>query len=473
VESYQMPEYLAVVVEDDFEQAEVTTRVLAASGFRVQLFIAVAPALEYLRTLNDFVDLFVLDRRLPLEPGGPPSDELGDALFRQVRDDFTDTRTVVFTGYASIEQVQAVTDGAGQLPLRPSDMLDRVKLFQKQQSLEFAADVRRYAEVLDGLTNIEVISADADPLSPIQKRMARRLAYEYEAVSCTVTLLNGGLTDAMVWKCQLVRHEGAVANVVIKPTDVLGSRGGLAELLPATHSTARTATVSGLMGGVHLGVLQLAGDDTRSLFEVLRADPQRAVALASSLVTQLNNVPSRLETLTVANLCSPWVSWEKLTERLEHHGITVPPGSLMASSKTGLRHADLHLGNVMLSDEHAVIIDFDSEAFGSGALDPIALLLSTLVHPASPIRGELWPSVEEINDTFLTSRFGTASPASLWLKAATEWIERFAWSSREKHALLLAYCARQLKYDDVVDNAEITSRLLAIASFAARALNNS
>ena len=77
-------------------------------------------------------------------------------------------------------------------------------------------------------------------------------------------------------------------------------------------------------------------------------------------------------------------------------GISIPAGSLTATVNVGVRHGDLHPANVLIDNGVAVLIDFDSSGFASAAMDPVTALLSTLVHPDSPLRGDAWPDVGEI-----------------------------------------------------------------------------
>lgn len=79
---------IAVLVEDDPEQADFSRGVLETAGYTVRSFNSIAPALDYLHTSADLVDLFVLDRRLPVNAGEPATDEFGDELLKEVRSDY-------------------------------------------------------------------------------------------------------------------------------------------------------------------------------------------------------------------------------------------------------------------------------------------------------------------------------------------------------------------------------------------------
>jgi CheY-like chemotaxis protein len=445
--------------------------VLEAAGFEVRTFDSIAPALAYLSVLRDLIDLFVLDRRLPVNIGEPATDELGDELLRQVRSDFPDARLIVFTGFATIRHVQEALQGSGQLPAQDGQPIDRVTVLEKDQSLEFREHVEQFRQLLQSLENIEIITPpDAAPPSDLDKRVLRRLAFEYQAVSISVASLGGGLTGASVWRCDVNRAEGHIATVVAKRVKSTGARGGLPELLPRANTTSTTATLSGLMAGSRLNVLQIAGHDPCALMSVIADNPTRAVELAKPIWAALHGVSAQQRTLTVADLCQPLIEWDELLVLLTPHKIEVPAGTLRATTQVGVRHGDLHPGNVLIDNDQAVLIDFDSTIFASGALDPVTILISTLVHPDSAIRGASWPSALEIAESFGTAEFGQNHVSGPWFSGVHEWVEQCRSSQREYWGLVLAYAGRQLRYEDVLQDAEVVSRVLALARRAAEAL---
>lgn len=111
-----MADPIAVLVEDDAEQSAVSREVLERERFQVRAFDALEPVLEYLQRPPELIDLFVLDRRLPVRFGDIASEELGDAMLEQVRSDYPDACIIVFTGFASIPHVQQAVSGSSPLP---------------------------------------------------------------------------------------------------------------------------------------------------------------------------------------------------------------------------------------------------------------------------------------------------------------------------------------------------------------------
>lgn len=457
---------IAVLVEDDPEQAAVSLQVLNDVGFEVRAFDAVAPVLDYLQRPPELVDLFVLDRRLPVQVGQPASDELGDELLDEVRSRFHDSRIIVFTGFASIQQVQNVARGSGQLPSHMGEPIDRVSALQKSQSLEFRAQVQLLWSLLQSIDDIEIIPV-GDSLSsmgPMHRRMLQRLAHHYGAVSLTVRPLGGGLTGAAVWLCEREGRQGSLGPVVVKQTRPdKQPQAVLTELVPRSCVATRIDTVSGLMSGESLAVFQVAGQRPVPLMDLIATNPDRAADIARPIGEALRAVPAQRRVLSLAELCAPIVEWSKLTVLLEQHQVDVPPDSLTVSADVAVRHCDLHPGNLLDVDGQGVLIDFDDAAYGAGGIDPITLLLSTLAHRDSPIRGAGWPNVSHIEATFGTREFGAGHPCAAWFKGMHDWIEQSCVGRRERWGLTLAYAGKQLKYRDVYSEPDVLVRVAAVA----------
>lgn len=461
---------IAVLIEDDPEQAEISQAVLDTAGFDIRYFEDFATALTFLDSAPENIDMFVLDRRLPLNIGEPASDELGDELLVRVRADYPDARLIVFTGYATVRHVQKTLTGGGQLPSQSDTTIDRITVLEKDQSLEFKQHVEDFRQLIQRLADIELTTQDGIRLPPIDQRVLRRLGFEYRAVSVSVIPLTGGLTTADVWKCELMTRDGHLSTVVAKKVKSTRLRGGLPELLPRVSTTATLDSLSGLMAGSKLNLLQVAGDDPRALMELIGSDPERAVALVRPIWNALSAVADQRRILPIADICGPLIEWNELESRLVSHDVQVPPGSLTATTRFGVRHGDLHPGNVLVDEDQAVLIDFDSTTFGAAVLDPVTMLLSTLVHPSSPIRGRDWPDENEIATRFGTSEFGDGHQSATWFKGLLGWLTDCRTSDREFWAVVMAYSSRQLEYPDVKADPPIVDRLLVLCRLAVQKL---
>lgn len=467
-----MADPIAVLVEDDAEQATVSSEVLREEGFKVRAFDALAPVLEYLQRPLELVDLFVLDRRLPVRVGDSASDELGDELLAQVSADFPDACIIVFTGFASIEHVQQAVHGSGLLPHGEGGSLDRISVLQKHQSLDFQNRLRQLRGLIQSLDDIELIVEDEAEMSALHRRMLRRLAHNYGAASVTARSLGGGLTNAAVWRCELRGPLGPISSVVAKQ----GKRGKvtevwITELMPKDFVATGIATITGLMAGNPLHVFQVAGNNPIPLMELLGTDPNLAVEVARPVWQALTAIPSQPTVQRIDEICASLVDWATLAEVLEQHDIALPAGTLTATVSIGVRHGDLHPGNVLCVDDQPVLIDFDSCAYAAGALDPVTMLVSTLVHPDSPIRGAGWPDAAAIEGSFDTPDFGAGHQCEAWFRGVNGWLSECCSGDRERLALVLAYSGRQLQYGDVLESPEVSQRVVALARWAATKLS--
>ncbi|KRA32521.1 hypothetical protein ASD81_13270 [Nocardioides sp. Root614] len=467
-----------MLVEDDEDQFEVSSDVLLKAGFRLHAFRAVEPALAFLRTtsdridqgIEDLIDLFVLDRRLPARVGESSLDELGDGLLSQVRADWPDARLVVFTGYATVSHLQVTLQGGGQLPCRSGQPLDRIKVLTKDQSLEFRNEARAYRSLLQELEDVEIRVEPAGSLDPRASRMLRRLAFEYGATSVGATPLGGGLTGAQVWRCELSGAQGLLATIVAKKVKRPSLPSGLAELLPLGSAASTVASISGLLGGGYVNVIRVAGTNPTDLMTTLASDPVRALLLIQPLRHALGQIASSQLRQSVSEICESLIGWSELATILGRHSVETPSGTLSATVEVGLRHGDLHPANLMIDGTNAVLIDHDSNTFAARVIDPVTLLISTLVHPDSPIRGGDWPSSEEIRSSFMTPAFASRHSHQAWFSGVLEWVIDAKASDRELWALVLAYAGRQLQYDDVLEDREVVDRLIAICETAVAGL---
>lgn len=466
----------AFFVEDDPDQAEFTTKILLDFGFVVSIFANFNDAIQAIDTTRRPVDLVILDRRLPRAAEDEPSDEVGDELLKELLTLLPDSPFVVFTGHTGVPHHQFATQERGVIDLGPGlQPLDRVCAFEKWQTIDFEKYVKRVAERIDALSDIEVIVRPPSVhISSISRRLLRKVAAHFDGVSISVVSLSGGLTELPVWQCTVLNGAGhEVASVVVKQSDgrKVPPGSGLHTVLPASYVAAPVATVSGLCDGYRAQVMQLAGANPDSLLGLLHEDEAEAARQLRLIAGAMDGVSSNVRgTKTVAELAEPLVDWPTLTERLTGLGIPIPRNGLVASTQTSAQHGDLHPGNVLVVEGHPVLIDFDNEVMASRALDPVTALLSPLFHRDSPIRNSEWPTPEQCSQLG-SSEFLEGSPCPSWMSTAQEWFDEAIASERERETLILAFAVRQLKYPDVFGDEKVNARAVALVRTFAGRLN--
>ncbi|WP_168916507.1 hypothetical protein [Microcella flavibacter] len=468
-----MPEPRAVLVDDDPQQFFEASAALREAGFVVTGFVDVQSALDFVDGPIQFIDLFVLDRKLPMRSGETKADELGDALFNAVATRYADARIVIFSGYTNFVHAQAAVVGAGLVLDQGALRVDRVTVLRKTQFDMFERHLKVLRDAIRALDDID-LELGGVTCPDIDKRVLRRVGAHYSAAGVSARLLAGGLTDAKVWQCDISAPDGTVARVVVKQSRKVSPPGGLQDLLRREHIARRVETVAGLMGGYLVGVLQLAGDAPIPLLSMIPAQDSASAGHVATVASALDGLQrSSPLSRTLSSVVAPFIPWEQLDARLRGLGVPVPSPEMWVGVSMVLSHGDLHPANILICDGQPVLIDSDGNEFASGLVDPIALLLSTLVHPDSRLRGAGWPSVSSIETDFGELSFGSSSDCPEWFAAVQRWAESRKTSTREYWAVVLAFSARQVGFDDVKDSDDVLERVLAILKKASKELIDS
>lgn len=468
-----MHKYKSILVEDEAAAAEETTEALEAAGFEVIVFRDAVSALSRpADTTGDLIDLLVLDRRLPKRFGEVPTDDTGDELLAAMLQTYPDLTTIVFSGHTGFEHLQFATTERGIVSMQGgAELLDRVRLFEKSQSIEFDRYLERIHSILSRLDDIQIRCDDLDHMTAHDKRLLRRVAFELGGSSIDARALTGGLTDSPVWLCLIRGEDCPTARIVAKRQIHKSEPGGFQALCPAQLTAGTISVVSGFCGGYHVTIQQLVEEDPVSLMDLLVRDPAKAAEIVFTLKSGLDSIHSGQEVnATISAITSPFENWDTVRQRAADFDIEVAPGSRIATTVRSPQHGDLHPGNVLVAGGHPVIIDFDSQTTGSELIDVVALLLGPVFHRDSPIRSGEWPSAAQCDDLFGVT-FLDGCPAPVYFQTVIAWMLERRRSLREMQALILAFTVRQLRYPDVVTNETVRSRAIRIAQWASQRLD--
>lgn len=458
-----MSEPRAILVDDDPQQLLEASGAISEAGFSVQTFEDVQSALAFIDGPIEFVDLFVLDRKLPMKIGETKADELGDALFEAVSMRYPNARILIFSGYTDFDHAQKAVAGSGFVIERDGFALDRVTVLRKTQFDKFEEHLSALREAIRTLDDIYLRVDLPSVIDDVDKRVLRRVGAHYSAAAVKAKMLAGGLTDAKVWQCDITTPDGAVARIVAKQSRKSTQPGGLQDLLGRELIARKVDAVVGLMGGFSVSILQLAGTDPMPLLNMISSHDNVAASHVTTIATALDAVHKSPATMKrLKDLVTPFIEWSALEKRLNRYGVAIPSGELWVDTTTILSHGDLHAANILVCDGDPVLIDSDGNLFASSLADPATLLISTLVHPDSPIRGDPWPSVSQIEARFGESTFGDESPCPEWFAAIQTWIVSRQESEREFWAMILAFAARQLGFGDVQQSSVVLPRVLAL-----------
>lgn len=466
----------AVVVEDDEEQLEYLTDFLIGLDFDVTAFDCASGALSYLENgvEQGNVDLFVLDRYLPFEVGGNLGSSFGDRLFDKVIEKFPDSRVFVFSGALDEGRLLALINKQRALVEVGDCRINHVSLYAKDASLEFEKDVAVYVGYLRELSRIELrqepsrVQAD-----DTWNRILRRVAFEYGASSIEASFLSGGLSGSQVWHCKLYDEQSALATIVVKDGDRQYRGGGLAEILPANLSTSTIRLVAGGMHGSVARVLQFAGDGASSVMEVLGASPERAVSMVEMVARELGKVDTKQSLVTVREIVDTLFNWDEAALLASEFGVSMVDPGMHVTVNRGVRHGDLHLDNILSIGSNPILIDFDDRVIASSSVDAVTMFLCTLCHTSSPLHGESWPSVDDINEFFGSGTFGKGHAWEFWLTSVSALCVKARDDEREFWSVVFAYCIRRLKYPDVRSDLGVLERVIALCKLSSLKLKNS
>lgn len=207
--------------------------------------------------------------------------------------------------------------------------------------------------------------------------------------------------------------------------------------------------------------------DARSLFEVLRDDPDAGPEVVQSLRAGLlpwtGSVRGK-SSRSLRDLRRVRLQDEKLSKDLAAMDLATTIESHTLEMSEVICHGDLHGENVLIdSVGRPMLIDFADAGPGYAPTDPVTLELSVLFHREGPARDPLlgsdlaWAEWADI-DAFVGS-----SPLGTFLRAVRGWALEVS-TEREVFAFAYAHALRQVKYEDV-DNAQA---LLVAAAAAAR-----
>lgn len=459
---------IAALVEDDPEQVPETTDSLTTAGFEVIHYWDASEAKRGLSDLQGQIDFLVLDRNLPNAIGDQPSNQIGDDLLEDLLAEYPDVPVAVLTGYSDEDYAQFATRHRGSITLRSGSIsVDRVAPFRKSQTLEFERYAVRLHDQLMRLRDINVLpdSLRSD-LNDAKKLLLRRVAFEFAGTSVRAEPLEGGVSDADVWHCAIDGPDGLVADYVVKKVKKIPSTGGFQSLLPGSLAAAVVHTVNGLCRGQCATVIQTAGRNAQPLSSLI-ADHSSTQDVIERLLSGLDSMAHNNTTVdkNLSDVTSYFAEWNLIEEILSTHGIRAPRPTISVRTTLKHQHGDLHPGNILVVGSDPVIIDFDSQLYGSRIIDAVSLLLGGLFHKASRLRVGSWPEPANFS-VFDRTIFLQDCPFPEYFSACLDWLVASVTSERELWAVLLSFAVRQLNFPDVMES----DRLQACAVELARTM---
>lgn len=456
------------VEDEDAEPVPSFTRLLHEAGFEVLRVRAADEAHVVLENPSAAdIDLVLLDRKIPAAAGGLASESVGDDLFTFTNAELPDVPIVVLSGYTDEDHARWVLQRPGSMHFDEVEVR-RFQHYRKGDSLEFQEAVQELGALLSRIDGVEL---EGDEVHTRHARLLKKTVRLYGGATAVVRATEAGLSEASVYLCDVKAPDGRrLTSVAVKvaPYGTSKPTGGFLSSIRANMRATPTEIVGGCCSGLVGIVSPLAGSDAIALDEILAGDEAKAAEIAELVFEELRALDRSQRQIPLSEFGSAYLAWNRAEALLGANGIDVPIGRLQINETVVQVHGDLHLGNVLVMDgQPPCIIDFDSQFVGSAVFDPLMMSLGPFFHRAGSQRATEW-QVAEVLKAFEAS--DGVDAASRWARMAVDYCVSSELYRREFWAVLLLYCAKQLKYRDVTDDPRIKELAIGLARLAVEKL---
>jgi CheY-like chemotaxis protein len=421
-------------------------------------------------TANLFVDLVVLDLKLPVSANNPDvAVDHGEAVFARVQQQAPGVPIVLLTA-SSVEQfARKLVQKVRQEDVWGADStMPTIELFMKTDLPEFLEHLKALYARLEVTNAIDITPQEVE-LSAIERRTIKIFTRKRGGKTCLVSRLSGGLSDSRVLRVQVRDAYGALqidaaAKLGLLPSVDDESRrfdSHLLRLHPGSYA-AKVDTVR--FGAVNSGGVfyNLLNGYNRCLFDLLK-DKDVATALMPAVRELLapwrQQVPSA--PVQIAQIRRRLLRDGDLADIQRKYGIlwVTEIEAKSVQCRTACIHGDLHGGNLLLKGTtDPMLIDFGDVGPGAISIDPVTLELCLFFHPQFAEVGKGWVEGLELDQWPAVDRYAAKHPRAKFISACRGWAHEVAGGTREVLASAYSYLMRQLKYDNT--DKDLAMRLL-------------
>ena len=450
-----------LIVEDDDAFVEELYETMDSLPGDSSIRVATSRDQAYEMLEVDFLDLVILDLKIPTVSGALDADaEHGHAVFNRIRTVVPGAPIFVLTG-------SPAEDFLSDLVLRNQEQIDiwsegrktGTILFLKKYDIDRCPEMLTpVAQAIERLSEVELEATGLD-LSLAEDRLIRIFARRFQGVRCAISELRGGLSGARVIRLRVTDHQGVLLHDAVAKlsthTDV--QREGecydlhVTRLAPAATPRKLATLEYGAhrLAGIFFGLAE--GSDATA-FDIAKSAPERAGGVIRSVETAMarwtEGVPETR--MAIRQIRRRLLSDEHLDQVRNTFKLDWIRDfeDREVQARWACSHGDLHGENIFVSPAGTELIDYGDVGDGPASLDPVTLELSLLFHPDAPGRGGEWPKPEQANawgdlDAYLD---GCSFPE--FVRECRAWAMRATAGSREIAASGYSYLVRQLKYDD-------------------------
>lgn len=446
-------------VEDDQDFAQPFVQLLTARVPNVEITLVGTSDNARLALEADRFDVVLLDLAIPVNDDGTAHVENGSALFRLIEIHHSGAAVVIFTGQRDERETDELRDAAGRrvrflggterpyLSTKRKDLPERVlDLFSQLAIDETAGSAVR----LSDLDNRAL-----DGACPEQdRRLLRAFCVFRSATRGRVRRLTGGLSGSAVYRLDVISDSGVVRQRCIAKL----AGGDDFELEKANYHELVTLLSFGYPTQVSVDLI--AGGARRAVFYNLAEEfDLELFASFDNPNTLIERVKFRLRNwhqdrhlarARVQDIVLE-VGGERALQLVEGCGVPGIQNALQLEVEhfRAVQHGDLHGANVLCNaaGSDVCIIDFGDVRETVALLDVVTLELCPFFHPAAAGRADVLAIKAAQIDWFDDNGWSQSEEGVPWIVVMRGWARATAMTHLDYAATVLAYAARQLKYE--------------------------
>lgn len=451
-----------LLVEDKIDTAQVIEKAIRAiDGCELNWKRSKAGALAALG--EEHFDVVILDRRIPTEDDFlDDHPDHGWAVFQVIAEQQPGTSVWFLTGTVDPDFPADVLNAHGKRgdihSCGREDPLYRV--FWKDKMSACITAVRSFRAEVEQTDGIHLVQVGSQAnLRAEEVRLLKLFGRLHQGARVEVRVLHGGLSGARVFRVSVFNAADAVKIMSVARIgsfeDIAAERGKYRTEIVKLANGAFPPVTAELSHGAagFAGIFyQVVGNEVRSLFDELAADPGAAAAATDRLRLDQGtwHGARQVEPFRVSAVRRALIGDVELQMHNHHLGgidLAVVE-NLEIDVARCVQHCDLHCGNVLFDGSgRPMVIDYPDTGGAFASLDPIALELSTIFHKDAPDRAG-WPTEAQAGQWTDLDAFCMGSAYELFIRACRAWAESVAASPQEVLAVAYSYALRQLKYDD-------------------------
>ena len=371
-----------LIIEDDDAFVDELYEIISSLPGENEIEVAASRDEAYGKLENSFLDLVILDLKIPTVTGALDADpEHGHAVFNRIRTVAPGTPIFVLTGSPAEDFLSdLVLQHQQQIDIWSEGRKTGTILFLKKYDIDRCPQVLSpVAQAINNLSDVELEGGGLH-LSLAEDRLIRIFAKRFHGVRCVVSELSGGLSGARVMRLRVTDHQGVLVHDAVGklsiPSDI--QKEGecydlhITRLAPGVTPRKLATLEFGAhrIAGIFFG---LAEGSNETAFDIAGNAPERSEAIIRSLETGMarwiDGVPEMRT--TIRRIRQRLLSDQQLVEIRDAFDLDWIESfeDREIQARWGCSHGDLHGMNIFVSPAGTELIDYGDVGDGPASLD--------------------------------------------------------------------------------------------------------